>query len=86
MIIFFFYTDEHGNAKEFGGRINLNMGYVLVPPERIMVPLNSLFQPIKKAGCLSKRFLADVAKRPDICPLDYKDWHLVSLYFRGRTI
>ena len=51
-----------------------------------MVPLNNLLQPIKKAGSLFNRFLADVAKRPSLCLLNYKDWRLVPQYFRGRII
>ena len=64
----------------------MNLAYKLVPPERIMVPLNNLLQPIKKAGSLFNRFLADIAKRPSLCPLNYKDWRLVPQYFRGRII
>jgi len=39
------------------------MACKLVPPKGIMVPLNSLFQPTKKARSLFNRFLIDVAKR-----------------------
>ncbi|KAJ8437726.1 hypothetical protein Cgig2_009440 [Carnegiea gigantea] len=39
--------DKQGNARMFGGRISVNMAYKLGPPERIMVPLNKLLQPIK---------------------------------------
>lgn len=69
--------DEQGNAKRFGGRISVNVAYKLLPPERIMVPLNKLLEPIKKAGTLFNRFLADVAKRPTLCPLNYGDWQLL---------
>ena len=71
------YPDEDGNGRKFGGRINVNMAYKLVPSERIMAPLNNLLQSIKKAGSSFNRFLADVAKRPSLCPLNYKDWRLV---------
>ena len=42
MIIFGFYIDELGNARKFGGRINVNMTYELVPSKKIMAPLNNL--------------------------------------------
>ncbi|CAO2825126.1 unnamed protein product [Amaranthus hypochondriacus] len=51
-----------------------------------MVPLNKLFQPVKKAGSIFNRFLSDVAKRPALCPINYKDWRLVPQYFKKKII
>ena len=64
----------------------MHMVYKLVPPERIMVPLNNLQQPIKKAGGLFNRFIADIAKRSSLCPLNYDEWRLAPQYFKGRII
>ncbi|KAJ8432719.1 hypothetical protein Cgig2_001937 [Carnegiea gigantea] len=72
--------------KDDKGIINVNFPYKLVPSERIIVPLNNLLQPIKKVGSLFNRFLADIIKRPSLCPLNYEDWHLVPQCFRGRII
>lgn len=58
----------------------------MVPLERIMVPLNNLLQPIKKARSLFNRVLAAVAKRPSLCPHNYEDWPSVPQYFRGQII
>jgi len=49
------------------------MAYKLVPPEKIMVPFNTLLQPIKKVGSFFNRFVVDVAKGPSLCPLNYED-------------
>ncbi|KAJ8447677.1 hypothetical protein Cgig2_031731 [Carnegiea gigantea] len=68
------------------GRISVHMVYKLVSPERIMVPLNNFLLPIKKAGSLFNRFVADIAKRSSLCPLNYDDWRLVPQYFKGRII
>ncbi|CAO2840538.1 unnamed protein product [Amaranthus hypochondriacus] len=51
-----------------------------------MVPLNKLFQPVKKAGSIFNRFLSDIARRPTLCPLNYKDWRLVPQYFKRQII
>ncbi|KAJ8420495.1 hypothetical protein Cgig2_027867 [Carnegiea gigantea] len=85
---------EHVGENIFESRVSITMNPSLInipddfkdDKERIMVPLNNLLQPIKKAGSLFNRFLADVAKRPSLCPLNYKDWRLVPQYFRGRII
>jgi len=45
--------------------------------KKIMVALNKFFQPVKKAGSVFNRFLADVNKQPKLCPLNYKEWPLV---------
>ena len=53
-------------------RSSANEAYKLVALERIMAPSNKLLQPIKKAGSLFNRFLANVAKKSSLCPINYK--------------
>ncbi|VFQ85744.1 unnamed protein product [Cuscuta campestris] len=52
----------------------------------ILVPMNKLCQPVKKARGLFNRFIADIAKRPQFCPINYSDWRLVPTLYKNRIL
>ncbi|VFQ59844.1 unnamed protein product [Cuscuta campestris] len=66
-----------GNMSKLRGRITVKVVIGLDAGTRILVPMNKLLQPVKKAGDLFNRFLADIAKRPQFCPISYSDWSVV---------
>jgi hypothetical protein len=43
--------------------------------EKIVVECNQLGQPIKRAGSLLTSFLGTVARRGQLCPLNYAKWN-----------
>lgn len=43
--------------------------------ERIMCEFNEQCQPIKAEGRLLTRFIGTVVRKPNLAPLDVKDWH-----------
>ena len=48
--------------------------------------LNKFEQPVKKAGSVFNKFLADVARHPELCPLHYKEWRLVPRVFKDLIL
>ena len=86
LIISLSTIDGEGNVTRIRGRINVKTVQSLDAPKKILVPLNKYLQPIKKAGSVFNRFLADVARRPELCPLHYKDWRLVPGVVKDRIV
>ncbi|RAL42503.1 hypothetical protein DM860_011121 [Cuscuta australis] len=48
--------------------------------------MNKLCQPVKKARGLFNRFIADIAKHPQFCPINYSDWRLVPTLYKNRIL
>ncbi|VFQ79494.1 unnamed protein product [Cuscuta campestris] len=78
--------DAQGNVSKLRGRISVKVVVGLDAGTRILVPMNKLLQPVKKAGGLFNRFLADIAKRPRFCPLNYSDWRVVPTLYKKRIL
>ena len=82
----FYLIDGQGIVSKLRGRITVKVVLGLDISNRILVPLNKFLQLVKKAGSVFNRFIADVAKRPRFCPLNYKDWRLVPSLFKDRIL
>ncbi|RAL50382.1 hypothetical protein DM860_017663 [Cuscuta australis] len=78
--------DAQGNVSKLRGRITVNVVIGLDAGTRILVPMNKLLHPVKKAGGLFNRFLADIAKRPRFCPINYGDWRVVPTVYKKRIL
>ncbi|VFQ79582.1 unnamed protein product [Cuscuta campestris] len=78
--------DAQGNVNKLRGRITVNVVIGLDAGTRILVPMNKLLQLVKKAGGLFNRFLADIAKRPRFCPINYSDWRVVPTLYKNRIL
>ncbi|VFQ86558.1 unnamed protein product [Cuscuta campestris] len=78
--------DAQGNVSKLRGRITVNVVIGLDVGTRILVPMNKLLQPVKKAGGLFNRFLANIAKRPRFCPINYSDWRVVPTLYKNRIL
>ena len=50
------------------------------------MPLNKYLQPVKKAGSVFNRFLTDVVRQLELCPLHYKEWRLVPGAIKDRVV
>jgi len=86
LIISLSTIDGEGNVIRLRGRINVKTVQSLDAPKKILVPLNKYLQPVKKAGSVFNRFLADMARRPKLCPLHYKEWRLVPGVVKDRIV
>ena len=82
-----FFADFRWRWKcwKLKGCLTVKVVHALDAPKRAMVPLNKFFQPIKRAGSLFNRFLTDIAKRANLCPLNYKEWRLVPSIFKDQN-
>ncbi|RAL47467.1 hypothetical protein DM860_011205 [Cuscuta australis] len=78
--------DAQGNVSKLRGRITVNVVIGLDAGTRILVPMNKLLQPVKKAGGLFNRFLANIAKRPRFCSINYSDWRVVPTLYKNRIL
>ena len=86
LIILFFIIDGEGNAIKLRGRISVKTMQSLDASKNILVSLNKFLQPMKKAESVFNRFLADVAKWPELCPLRYRELQLVPRVVKDRVI
>lgn len=78
--------DGEGHFIKLRGRINVRAVQSLDAPKKILMPFNKYLQPVKKAGSVFNRFLADVARGPELCPLQHKEWRLVPGIFKDQVI
>ena len=85
IMILFFIIDGEGNIIKLSGRITVKTMQSLDALKKIQVSLNKFLQPTKKAGSVFNRFLVDVARRRELCPIHYKEWHLVLGVVKDRV-
>ena len=53
---------------------------------RFVVPFNALDQPVRKGGHLLVKFLGDVAKNGELCPIGEISWHKVDRNCKAKII
>lgn len=54
--------------------------------QRIILALNSDFQPINTEGGVFERFLGTVARQLNLCPLNYQDWRKVPIQYKDSCL
>ncbi|XP_038985606.1 uncharacterized protein LOC120111782 [Phoenix dactylifera] len=67
--------DEQGRVRLTRGSSRARDVWQLREDEKIVVECNELGQPIKRAGSLLSSFLGSVARRGQLCPLNYHKWN-----------
>ncbi|KAL2937313.1 Uncharacterized protein RDABS01_020762 [Bienertia sinuspersici] len=78
--------DSEGRRGKKGGRILPRHVWSLKPGVRFVVPVNSLDQPVRKGGHVLVRFLGDVAKNGELCPIGEVNWHKVDKSCKADVI
>lgn len=81
-----FKIDSEGRRGKKGGRILPRHVWSLQPGVRFVVPVNSLDQPVRKGGHVLVRFLGDVAKNGELCPVGEINWHKVDKSCKANII
>ena len=71
----FFFVDGSGRLRRRRGPTLVRDVWQLPEGERIVIECNKLGQPIKKAASLLTSFLGTVARRGQLCPLNYSKWN-----------
>lgn len=51
-----------------------------------MVPVNELDQPVRRGGHVLVKFLGDVAKNGELCPIGEVNWHKVDKSCKANII
>ncbi|XP_074313014.1 uncharacterized protein LOC141648349 isoform X2 [Silene latifolia] len=70
--------DSEGKRGKKGGSIGPRHVWSLRPGVRFVVPFNSLDQPVRKGGHVLIRFLGDLAKNCELCPVGEANWRRVD--------
>lgn len=78
--------DLNGKRGRKGGKILPRHVWSLQPGVRFVVPFNALDQPIRKGGNVLVRFLGDVAKNGELCPIGEENWFKVDKSFKADII
>lgn len=75
-----------GRRGKKGGRILPRHVWSLQAGVRFVVPVNSLDQPVRKGGHVLVKFLGDVAKNGELCPIGVVNWHKVDKSCKANII
>lgn len=77
LLVYFniFFVDGSGRVRSRRGPTLVRDVWQMREGERIIVECNQLDQPIKKAASLLTSFLGTLARRPELCPLNYAKWN-----------
>ncbi|XP_057525166.1 uncharacterized protein LOC130804639 isoform X2 [Amaranthus tricolor] len=78
--------DREGKRGKKGGRVLPRHVWSLQPGVRFVVPFNALDQPVRKGGHLLVKFLGDVAKNGELCPIGEISWHKVDRNCKAKII
>ncbi|XP_010690514.2 uncharacterized protein LOC104904039 isoform X1 [Beta vulgaris subsp. vulgaris] len=78
--------DLDGRRGKKGGRILPRHVWSLRPGVRFVVPVNELDQPVRRGGHVLVKFLGDVAKNGELCPIGEVNWHKVDKSCKANII
>ncbi|KAL9238347.1 hypothetical protein vseg_012780 [Gypsophila vaccaria] len=78
--------DSEGKRGKKGGAILPRHVWSLRPGVRFVVPFNSLHQPVKKGGYVLVKFLSDIAKNCELCPINEVNWRRVDKSCKANII
>ncbi|XP_021753214.1 uncharacterized protein LOC110718640 isoform X2 [Chenopodium quinoa] len=78
--------DLEGRRGKKGGRILPRHVWSLQPGVRFVVPINALDQPVRKGGHVLVKFLGDVARNGELCPIGEVNWHKVDKSCKANII
>lgn len=82
----FLFIDGEGRIRGKRGPTRAKEVWNLQAGERIIVKCNSKQQPIKKGGGILGGWLGTVARKGNLCPLNYKSWKAVPSTLKAGLI
>ncbi|KAL2905008.1 hypothetical protein RDABS01_003718 [Bienertia sinuspersici] len=72
------YTDAEGKVEVWSGSIQPHDVWLIKGGFRFEVCFNRYFQPIRKGGAVLVKFVADIAKKAELCPIGVVNWRNVN--------
>ncbi|KAL2924778.1 Fanconi anemia group C protein, partial [Bienertia sinuspersici] len=72
------YTDAEGKVEVWSGSIQPHDVWLIKGGFRFEVCFNRYYQPIRKGGAVLVKFVADIAKKAELCPIGVVNWRNVN--------
>ncbi|KAL2933598.1 Fanconi anemia group C protein, partial [Bienertia sinuspersici] len=72
------YTDAEGKVEVWSGSIQPHDVWLIKGRFRFEVCFNRYYQPIRKGGAVLVKFVADIAKKAELCPIGVVNWRNVN--------
>ncbi|KAL2893166.1 Glycine dehydrogenase, partial [Bienertia sinuspersici] len=72
------FTDAEGKVEVWSGSIQPHDVWLIKGGFRFEVCFNRYYQPIRKGGAVLVKFVADIAKKSELCPIGVVNWQNVN--------
>ncbi|KAL2897894.1 hypothetical protein RDABS01_039676 [Bienertia sinuspersici] len=72
------FTDAKGKVEVWSGSIQPHDVWLIKGGFRFEVCFNRYYQPIRKGGAVLVKFVADIAKKSELCPIGVVNWRNVN--------
>ncbi|KAL2897792.1 30S ribosomal protein S7 plastid, partial [Bienertia sinuspersici] len=72
------HTDAEGKVEVWSGSIQPHDVWLIKGGFRFEVCFNRYYQPIRKGGAVLVKFVADIAKKAELCPIGVVNWRNVN--------
>ncbi|KAL2897558.1 Ubiquitin-conjugating enzyme E2 L3 [Bienertia sinuspersici] len=72
------FTDAEGKVEVWSGSIQPHDVWLIKGGFRFEVCFNRYYQPIRKGGVVLVKFVADIAKKSELCPIGVVNWRNVN--------
>ncbi|KAL2905441.1 Pantothenate synthetase, partial [Bienertia sinuspersici] len=72
------YIDAEGKVEVWSGSIQPHDIWLIKGGFRFEVCFNRYYQPIRKGGAVLVKFVADIAKKDELCPIGVVNWRNVN--------
>ncbi|KAL2931130.1 Fanconi anemia group C protein [Bienertia sinuspersici] len=72
------FTDAEGKVEVWSGSIQPHDVWLIKGGFRFEVCFNRYYQPIRKGGAVLVKFVADIAKKSELCPIGVVNWRNVN--------
>uniref|UniRef100_A0A803MIY0 Uncharacterized protein n=1 Tax=Chenopodium quinoa TaxID=63459 RepID=A0A803MIY0_CHEQI len=78
--------DSKGKIQLWSGSIQPHDVWFLEKGVRFEVPFNRYYQPIRKGGLVLVKFISNIAKKDEICPIREVNWRKVNATKQGEIV
>ncbi|KAL2943192.1 DNA-directed RNA polymerase subunit beta' [Bienertia sinuspersici] len=72
------FTDAEGKVEVRSGSIQAHDVWLIKGVFQFKVCFNRYYQPIRKGGAVLMKFVANIAKKPELCPIGVFNWRNVN--------
>ncbi|XP_023914558.2 uncharacterized protein LOC112026107 [Quercus suber] len=75
---------DHAGVRSTRGITRMSEIWNLTDGKKVQLSFNGCFQPVEREGIIFNRFVGTVARKPNLCPINYFNWRKVPNDYKEK--